>query len=217
MEATIMDYESHYNRLCERARNRSLTTYTEKHHVTPQCLGGTNNKSNLVDLTPEEHYVTHQLLVKMYPNNYKLKSALFKMTHGRSNNRAYGWIKREYQKVAQQRVGSNNPSYGKSWYYDPETLENGKFSPENAPEGWIKGRKKQKYTKQEIIRARRKLQSENKTKEKIEYFFPLYVEWVGGESLRNLSKKTEKTHVSLYKFFENHKKEFQELYKCRVL
>lgn len=70
----------------------------EIHHIIPKCLGGTNTKDNLVKLTPEEHFVAHQLLVKIYPTNRKLVLALSAMrmsnrTYSR-NNKMYGWIKR---------------------------------------------------------------------------------------------------------------------------
>lgn len=57
----------HYDRLIERARIRKLEGYVEKHHILPKCIGGSNDKTNIVSLTPEEHYVAHQLLVKIYP------------------------------------------------------------------------------------------------------------------------------------------------------
>jgi len=34
-------------------------------------MNGNNRKENIVRLSPEEHYVVHQLLVKMHPGNYK--------------------------------------------------------------------------------------------------------------------------------------------------
>jgi len=44
----------------------------ESHHIVPRCLGGTNDPSNLVQLTPHEHRLIHALLVKMHPKNRKL-------------------------------------------------------------------------------------------------------------------------------------------------
>ena len=64
-----MNYKKIYDSLIERGKNRNLNEYGEKHHIVPKCLGGSNKKENLVKLTPEEHYVAHQLLVKIYPNN----------------------------------------------------------------------------------------------------------------------------------------------------
>lgn len=140
-----MNYIKHYNLLCERARYRTLDSYTEKHHIIPRCMGGTDDIGNLVDLTPEEHYVAHQLLVKMYPKEKGLIWAALQMTgHGngsRVNNKLYGWLKRKYQHVAKQRKGTKNGSYGRRWYYHPDTLDNIKCLPEEVPEGYIKGRK----------------------------------------------------------------------------
>jgi hypothetical protein len=139
-----MDYKKHYDLLIERAKTRQLTGYVERHHIVPRCVGGTDEKSNLVELTPEEHYVAHQLLVKMYPENDSLVYAANKMTVSsktvKRNNKRYGWLKRRYQSVCKKRVGKKNASYGRSWYHDPVTLENGKFLLEDIPAGWVKGR-----------------------------------------------------------------------------
>jgi hypothetical protein len=95
-----MDYEKHYSALIERARNRIIDGYVEKHHIIPKCMGGSDDESNLVILTPEEHFVAHQLLVKMYPDNYKLILALAFMTSStpqlkKRNNKKYGWTRRK--------------------------------------------------------------------------------------------------------------------------
>lgn len=49
--------------------------YSEKHHIIPRCLGGTNDKDNLIELTAREHFLAHYLLMKIYPDNYKLADA----------------------------------------------------------------------------------------------------------------------------------------------
>lgn len=64
-----MNYQKHYDLLIERGRSRKLEGHKELHYVVPTCLGGSNEKSNIVELTPSEHYVAHQLLVKLYPEN----------------------------------------------------------------------------------------------------------------------------------------------------
>ena len=98
-----MDYEKHYNLLIERARNRTLEGYSERHHIIPKCMGGSNSKDNLVRLTAEEHYVAHQLLVKMYPDNDSLVYALRRMSGGKSNRKAYGWIKKTVAEMLSRR------------------------------------------------------------------------------------------------------------------
>lgn len=103
-----MDYLKHYNVLMDRAKGRSLTGYGERHHIVPRCIGGTNEPSNFVLLTPEEHYVAHQLLVKMHPGNRSLLWAASAMT-GKSakqasrNNKLYGWLRRRLAEDSSRR------------------------------------------------------------------------------------------------------------------
>lgn len=106
-----MDYQKIYNTLVRRGQNRILEGYSEKHHIVPRCLGGTDEATNLVSLTPEEHYLCHLLLVKIHPNNIRLvKAAMFMVSsndHVKRNNKAYGWLKRQYSNYMS---GPNNPS-----------------------------------------------------------------------------------------------------------
>jgi hypothetical protein len=81
-----MDYVKVYNQIIERARNRDLKGYSEKHHIIPRCLGGLDVKENLVRLTYREHFVCHKLLCKMYPHDLKIKYAISLMTYGSNNN-----------------------------------------------------------------------------------------------------------------------------------
>ena len=63
-----MDYSRQYNLIINKAKERVLEEYSETHHIIPKCLGGTNENTNLVELTPREHLICHRLLVKMYPS-----------------------------------------------------------------------------------------------------------------------------------------------------
>ena len=94
-----MNYQKHYDSLMNRAKNRLLEGYCETHHIIPRCMGGTDDPTNLVDLTAEEHYVAHQLLVKIYPHNSKLVYAANMMTVSSHvnvrNNKLYGWIRKK--------------------------------------------------------------------------------------------------------------------------
>lgn len=93
-----MDYHKIYTDLVGRCQQRVIDLYTETHHIIPRCLGGSDEISNLVKMTPEEHYVAHQLLVKMYPGNSKLALACRRMTKTKSrkvsNRKEFGWIRR---------------------------------------------------------------------------------------------------------------------------
>lgn len=147
-----MEYKKHYDALINRAKNRLLETYTEKHHIIPVCMGGSNLPDNLVQLTPEEHYVAHQLLVKMYPKNYKLMHAANMMTLSNNNqtrnNKRYGWLKRKLSKnlewkqkvseVFKKHKPKNPPTFGKKWYNDG--VNSKMFLENEVPNDWKAGR-----------------------------------------------------------------------------
>lgn len=105
-----MDYKRHYDLLINRAKTRVLDEFSETHHIVPRCLGGSNDPANLVELTPEEHYVAHQLLIRIYPSVRGLTYAAIMMTTGnskaqrarRSKNKLFGWIKRKQASAARK-------------------------------------------------------------------------------------------------------------------
>lgn len=105
-----MNYQRIYEQLTAKDM---IADYTEKHHIIPRCMGGTNHKSNLVKLTPEAHYVAHQLLVKIYPDNYKLIFAVHMMNKGRSTNKLYGWLRRKHAaEMSKLHKGKVSPTKG---------------------------------------------------------------------------------------------------------
>ena len=85
-----MNYQHHYDLLMEKAKFRSLDKksfdyYTEKHHILPKCMGGSNNKENFVLLTAREHFVAHILLWKSNKNNRSLAYAAHRMLHSKAS------------------------------------------------------------------------------------------------------------------------------------
>jgi hypothetical protein len=78
-----MNYQAIYTAIVDRAqaeqRVKGCGVYYETHHILPKCLGGSNNSSNLVNLTSREHFVCHLLLCAIYPHNKKLGYALWSM------------------------------------------------------------------------------------------------------------------------------------------
>ena len=111
-----MVYTKIYQQLIDQARSRVMTGYKETHHIVPKCLGGTDDPSNLVNLTPEEHYVAHQLLVKIHKDNKKILYAAVIMCSNRMNNKLYGWIKRRLSKSQSKAMaGSGNNMFDKRW------------------------------------------------------------------------------------------------------
>lgn len=111
-----MDYQKIYQQLINRAKARTIVGYTETHHIVPRCMGGTDEQSNLVDLTPEEHYIAHQLLIKMHTTDRRLVYAAVMMCSNRINNKLYGWIRRRLA-VSQSEAmsGTGNNMFNKRW------------------------------------------------------------------------------------------------------
>ena len=94
----VMNYQKIYNQIIERAQTRQLKGYKEKHHITPVCMGGNNEKSNLTALTAKEHFICHKILCEIYPENEKLRYAFWAMCNQR-NNRNYIVSAREYNRA----------------------------------------------------------------------------------------------------------------------
>jgi len=97
-----VQYELIYEKLVKRGQVRGIIEgYKEIHHIIPRCMGGSDEPENLVSLTPEEHYVAHQLLVKIYPNNLRLVRACDVMSKDTKvskywrRNKMYGWLRRK--------------------------------------------------------------------------------------------------------------------------
>lgn len=107
-----MDYQKHYELLIEKYGSKSKPEgYSERHHIIPKCLGGSNALDNLVYLSAEAHYIAHQMLVKINPDHYGLSYAAIMMTvntnrHKRSNNKLYAWLRVRFsENVSKARRG----------------------------------------------------------------------------------------------------------------
>lgn len=94
-----------YFSITSRAKSRTLDPLvkTEKHHILPKSLGGTDDNSNLAVLTLREHFICHMLLVRMTKGKERTKMvyALWKMCHStkeklnefKLNSRTYQSVK----------------------------------------------------------------------------------------------------------------------------
>ncbi len=99
-----MNYQKIYNQIIKRAQIRKLDEYIEKHHIIPKCLGGSNKKENIVELTAREHFLCHMLLCEIYPKEHKLKYALFLMAIGKQKikNKHYKISSRVYERLKKE-------------------------------------------------------------------------------------------------------------------
>lgn len=100
-------YTKIYFSIIARAKSRpKLTGYTEKHHVIPKSLGGSNNIDNLVVLTAKEHFLCHRLLVKMTQGVYrnKMSYAIWAMaTLNNPSQSRYKIHSSDYERIRIQR------------------------------------------------------------------------------------------------------------------
>lgn len=139
-----MNYQRIYADIIERAKTRVPCGYVERHHIIPRCMGGPDTKGNMVALTPEEHFVAHVLLVKIYPQEKNLILAVQKMTRGHTGKRKrrlYGWLKRKHSaRIRELQMGSGNSQFGTRWINDGKG--SAKKHKGELPEGWFEGRRK---------------------------------------------------------------------------
>ena len=94
-------YTRYYYSIVQRAQSRVTQYYTEKHHIIPKSLGGSNNEQNIVCLTPREHFICHRLLCKMLVGKQKrsMAFALWQMTRFNKKQKRYGPPSRVYDYI----------------------------------------------------------------------------------------------------------------------
>ena len=113
-------YTCVYNRIIDRAKSRLISCYTEKHHIIPRSLGGSNNSANIVALTAREHFICHLLLTRMTQGEDKKKMvfAVFYLTgKGKANrnnrmksSRLYAKLRTQLSaSVSEQKKGCKQP------------------------------------------------------------------------------------------------------------
>lgn len=110
-----MNYKNIYDKIIERAKSRILDGYTERHHIIPRSMGGSDEESNIVILTAREHYLCHWLLAK-YTNDRRMWMAFSMMAaasdkHIRITNGKIFERARIAMSIAT--TGANNPMFGK--------------------------------------------------------------------------------------------------------
>ena len=99
-------YTTWYYSIINTAKNRILSEeiYTEKHHIIPKSLSGSNNKDNLVRLTAREHFICHWLLTKMTAGEMKHKMiyAVWAMARTGIGQERYKMTSRTYESLRKQ-------------------------------------------------------------------------------------------------------------------
>ena len=112
-----MNYERIYKEFIadRRSKEAGLTGYTEKHHILPRSLKGSDEPENLIRLTAGDHYFAHLLLAKIHGGNQW--AALWSVAgmHKERRNIVGLFSKRHMVDIARRKkseaMSKNNPSH----------------------------------------------------------------------------------------------------------
>ncbi|AUE23129.1 homing endonuclease [Citrobacter phage CF1 ERZ-2017] len=107
-----MNYQKIYDSLVERRKASPFIGYTENHHIIPKCMGGSDDKENLVALSAREHFVAHLLLCKIHEGHFGLASAMVLMTTDKANNRLNNRLYELHRKL----FSKNNSMFFKEYW-----------------------------------------------------------------------------------------------------
>ena len=131
-----MNYEKIYKQIIEFRKENPLDKdqYGENHHIIPKCLGGSDDKNNLVRLSAREHFICHMLLAEMYPKEtfewYKMNHAFMLMKANSSNqmryinNRYYELKRKDFGKTMSfNQSGLKSSQFGKIWIHSMAELK----------------------------------------------------------------------------------------------
>lgn len=126
-------YDEFINNILEtRGRFECGEKYHERHHIVPKCMGGTDDKDNLIDLFAREHFEAHRMLALENPDNEKLVYAWWCMSTMQNDYmerykitaKEYEELKIQYSQLMQEKMnGSNNPMYNRSWWDEDTPIE----------------------------------------------------------------------------------------------
>jgi len=115
-----MNYQRIYDQLIEKRQRIAPEGYSENHHIIPKCMGGLDDKSNLVRLTAREHYIAHKLLFKIHGTT-KLAHAWFSMLRTSKNqqriitSKMYEEVSSIRSKILSEEMkGEGNNFYGRT-------------------------------------------------------------------------------------------------------
>ena len=113
-----MNYLKTYYQIINNLKRKERDGYLELHHIVPRCIYGdkilsennlndVNQDSNLVYLTAREHFVSHWLLHRAFPNNKKLGLAFWAMAGMTTPERKRGYTPSS-RAIAEARIAAAN-------------------------------------------------------------------------------------------------------------
>jgi hypothetical protein len=106
---------SRYKRFMDALKGQSVDGYCEVHHIVPRSLGGSNDKDNLISLTPRQHYIAHWMLWKacggVAGRSFFMMSNLGK--YGKVNSATYAQARENYSEQVKKQMAErpNRPAF----------------------------------------------------------------------------------------------------------
>lgn len=157
------------NILKERGRFGVLDgVYHETHHIIPRCLGGSDEKDNLIELTAQEHFIAHKMLKEENPDNVKLSQAFGAMAFPRNPcEQRYQLTPEEYEEAriavskafkAMYSDKTKHPSYGTHLSEERKKA----IGDRNRGNKYCLGRKYSEETLEKFRRARQNISPETR-------------------------------------------------------
>jgi hypothetical protein len=135
-----MDYERiYYEFILDRRLREEAVVGGARHHIVPRSLGGTNEETNIIRLTHEDHLFAHLLLAQF--GGSKMAHAAHMMltrtgvVRGREARARYGWVKRAHAAAVSKMMAGRDVSpetrakiaeYNRThtgWKHSPETRQ----------------------------------------------------------------------------------------------
>ena len=140
-------YKWYFQIVNHRLHQLPQNQYTERHHIIPRSLFGSDHHSNLVHLTSREHFICHALLCKMFNTGskewYKMNHAFMMMKCSSTNqqryinSRIYESLRKNFPSImSNAQSGHKNSQFDTVWVTNFTLLEC-KRIPKNDLNHWL--------------------------------------------------------------------------------
>lgn len=137
-------YTNYYFNIIKNSKKIELNEYFERHHIIPKSLGGKNDFTNIVKLSPRTHFICHLLLTKMTEGKDRSKmihaaNLLAQTRNVKINSRIYSTLKINISRIRSE-LQKGKPAWNRGIKTSYETkLKQSKIKIGREP--WNKGKK----------------------------------------------------------------------------
>jgi hypothetical protein len=109
---------------------------SHKHHIIPRHAGGTDDPSNLIELSVDDHAKAHKTLYEQYGRwqDYVAWQGLAKLSPKEE------LVKIRQKEAGRKRIGEKNPAFGTVWCVEKSSKDvssRKQFKKTDIPDNWI--------------------------------------------------------------------------------